>query len=190
MIVGEHPEEVSDKYFTKNKREVHDHGGINPDIVIEGDSLNYVLIELIRKNMLFNFAVDYYQHHPEWNENIENDDKLFNEFSAYLKENNFEYETEGNRELEKLKSIASSKSDATSLLKLIDQLQSKLESEKDHYLNENKDSIKRYLKLELAEKYFGRKGRYKYSIEHDPQVKGAVAVLANQSEYKKILAVN
>ena len=190
VIVGDHPEENEDKYFTKNKREVYDHGGINPDVILKGDSLNYVLIELIRKNMLFNFAVEYYQSNPEWNDNFENDNLLFEEFNKFLKENNFEYEAEGIREIERLKQIASAKSDSNNLLELIDELQIKMESEKGHYLIEERENIKRYLKLELAEKYFGRKGRYKYLIENDSQVHGAINVLANQSEYRKILAVN
>ena len=76
------------------------------------------------------------------------------------------------------------------MLALIDKLKLKMELEKDQYLIDEKQNIKRYLKLELAEKYFGRKGRYKYSIENDTQVLGAINVLANQTEYKRILAVN
>jgi carboxyl-terminal processing protease len=176
------------KYFTKNKREVYDHGGINPDVYIDGDSLNYVLIELVRNNMLFNFAVNYYQNNPEWNG--ENDSKIYDDFINYLNDNNFKYESEGNREIEKLKQIVKSKEDSENMLALIDQLQAKMESEKDQYLIDDKENIKRYLRLELAEKYFGRKGRYKYSVAHDPQVQGAIGVLANKSEYNRILAVN
>jgi len=188
VVIGESLEDESNKYFTKNNREVFDHGGINPDVYIKGDSLNYVLIELVRKNMLFNFAVEYYQNHPEWDGR--NDDQLYEEFVEYLKDNNFKYEVEGKREIEKLKQIAGLKSNSVSILALIDELQTQMESKKNQYLTDDKENIKRYLKLELAEKYYGRKGRYKYSIENDSQVQGAINVLANQSEYKRILAVN
>jgi carboxyl-terminal processing protease len=188
VILGEHIEEESGKYFTKNKREVYDHGGINPDIFIEGDSLNYVLIELVRKNLLFNFAVSYYQNHSDWNGS--NDNHLYDDFMKYLKDNNFEYEAEGSKEIEKLRQIAKAKPDSKDILTLIDNIQEKLESEKDQYLIDDKVNINKYLKLELAEKYYGRKGRYKYSIENDSQVQGAINVLGNKTEYNKILAVN
>jgi len=182
-------DEALARYFTKNKREVFDHGGVHPDISIDGDSLGYVLFELIRKNHFFNFAVKYYQENQVWNDTIFENGKLFKGFKSYLKENNFEFETEGNTEIQKLRQIAKNRSSSKELMDLIVKLEQKLESEKENYLDDESDQIIRYLKLELAEKYHGRKGRYKYSIENDLQVRGAISVLANQPRYNKILAV-
>ena len=114
---------------------------------------------------------------------------MFNNFKEYLKDNNFEYEVEGSREINRLKKIASTKSNSKEMLSIIDKLEKSMESEKDLYLNDFSDNIKRYLKLELAEKFFGRKGRYKYSIENDPQVLSAVKILKNKPKYNEILAV-
>ncbi len=177
------------KYFTKNKREVFDHGGVHPDISIKGDSLNYVLIELIRKNHFFNFAVNYYQDNPEWNDTIFENGKVFNDFKSYLKEVNFEFDSAGGSEIQKLRQIAKNSSATQELTTLINTLEEILEAEKENYLDQSSEQVKQYLKLELAEKYHGRKGRYKYSIDNDLQVRGAISVLANQSRYNKILAV-
>jgi carboxyl-terminal processing protease len=183
-------DEEESKYFTKNKREVFDHGGVQPDVNVKGDSLNYLLIELIRKNLIFNFAVNYYRQHPEWVNSPMVNQQIFNEFRNYLKKNNFEFEAEGNREIQKLKNIFKNRNDSKETLKLIEELESKILADVDYYVNESREQIKRYLKLELAEKYLGRKGRYKYSVENDLQVIGAISVLANRSEYNKILAAN
>jgi len=73
---------------------------------------------------------------------------------------------------------------------LLDKIETKLEAENANYLTEYRDQIKRYLKLELAEKYYGRKGYSKYSVENDPQITTAISVLNNHTKYNKILAVN
>jgi len=181
---------VHDLYFTQNKREVFDHGGVQPDVYVKSDSLNYVVIELIRKNMLFNFAVQYYQNNPEWRGEFKIDDAIFVDFKKYLKDNDFDYNVEGSREIDRLKKVVSNKSTSKEMLDLITQLEQKLLLEKENYLNNCGLQIKKFLKLELAEKYFGRKGSYKYSVEDDAQVAGAIEVLQNRSEYNKILAVN
>jgi carboxyl-terminal processing protease len=186
------PENIpeTNKYFTKNKREVQDHGGIHPDIYIKGDSLNYALIELIRKNHLFNFAVEYHQEHPKWVGDFEVSDDVFKQFKKYLEEHKFEYEAEGSQELDRLKKIAEAKSNSSELLAMLNKIEATFEAEKGEYFSKSREQIKRYLKLELAEKYFGHKGFAKYSIENDPQISNAINVLKNQTKYKKILAVN
>lgn len=183
-------DEEGHKYYTKNKRQVYDHGGVHPDVEIKGDSLNYVLIELIRKNHIFNFAVNYYHQNPEWNNTHIVNEEIFIQFKKYLDENNFEFEIEGTNEIEKLRNILKNKSNSAAALDLISQLESEILENSLNYIDESKEQIKRFLKLELAEKYMGRKGRYKYSVENDMQVRGAINVLANQVEYDKILAVN
>ena len=46
-------------YYTQNGRVVYGGGGINPDIEIEQTRLSRLGIELRRKNIFFNFSVDY-----------------------------------------------------------------------------------------------------------------------------------
>ena len=181
---------VHDLYFTLNKREVFDHGGIQPDVYIKSDSLEFVVIELIRKNILFNFAVQYYQNKPEWHGDFKINDEIFNDFKSYLKEKEFDYNVEGSYEINRLKTIVSKKPGRVKMLELIAQLEQKLLLEKEDYLDSCGIQIKKLLKLELAEKYFGRKGSYKYSVQDDAQISGAIEVLQNHSEYNKILAVN
>jgi carboxyl-terminal processing protease len=191
VVVGEtgQADTLADIYFTQNKREVFDHGGVQPDLYVKGDSLDYVVIELIRKNMLFNFAVHYHQVHPDWQGKFEINDAILGEFKTYLKENNFDYSVEGSREINRLKKIVGRKGANKEMLALIGELEQKLLSEKENYLANCDAQIKKFLRLELAEKYFGRKGNYQYSIDDDAQVANAIKVLKNQSQYNKILAV-
>jgi hypothetical protein len=76
------------------------------------------------------------------------------------------------------------------MIELITQLEEELEIQKKQYLDKSADKIKRYLKQELAEKYYGEKGRAKYALEDDPQIDKAIDVIVNHAEYKKILVVH
>ncbi len=49
---------------------------------------------------------------------------------------------------------------------------------KDYEFRENLDLIKRALGTNIAEVYFGEKGRYSYLVSHDPMVKKAIRVLS------------
>ncbi len=181
----EHPSHI---YYTRNKREVLDQGGIYPDMEVEGDSINYVFIELIRQNMFFDYAVQYHLDHPQWQGEFKIDDKICQQFHDFLKAKNFQYDMEGTQELQKLEKIASKKEFSDEILGLIGQLKVKLENEKDRDFQDNRPVIRRYLKMELAEKYFGKKTRDQYSIEFDPQVKEARLLIKDQQRYVKILA--
>ena len=66
-------EHLEDVHYTENGRIVYGGGGINPDIEIEQSKLTSLGMELRRKNLFFNYTVDYM---------IENDDKVDLDFQA------------------------------------------------------------------------------------------------------------
>ncbi len=191
-VILSEKENVSEKnlFFTRNKRQVYDHGGIYPDIEIKSDSMSFLVLELIRKNMFFNFAVDYSQKHPDLKENFTLNGSLYDEFIKYLDAKDFRYTSEGQEELNHLKHIVERKQNAANLKVLLAEVETQLNSMKEADFIENKNQILSYLKAELAEKYFGSKGREKYAIESDSQINKAIDVLNNQSQYNKILALN
>lgn len=57
---------------------------------------------------------------------------------------------------------------------------------KDYEFKENIDIIKRVLGSNIAEVYFGEKGRYSYLVAHDPIVKKAVSILSNIENIRDI----
>lgn len=80
------------KYFTVNKREVYGGGGINPDIEVESDLLTLFGAELRRKNVFFNFAVDYLvEHEHSVSKDIVIDQNIMNRFLTYVRSNDISY---------------------------------------------------------------------------------------------------
>jgi carboxyl-terminal processing protease len=79
-------------YYTVNNRKVFGGGGITPDIEIEADLLTQFGAELRRKNLFFDFAVDYLvEHDHQVDKEIEVDDSLFTKFLSYASEKSVSY---------------------------------------------------------------------------------------------------
>ncbi|HSD64731.1 MAG TPA: S41 family peptidase, partial [Ignavibacteriaceae bacterium] len=93
---------LASKYFTSNKRPVYGAGGITPDTTvnykIEGDITKY----LLAKGYFFKFADHYYYNHQNESFISLKNEKLFADFKNYLKDENFEYESDAEKAINKL----------------------------------------------------------------------------------------
>jgi carboxyl-terminal processing protease len=88
----ESEENHNKKYYTSKNREVFGGGGINPDIEVENDFLTLFSAELRRKNVFFNFAVDYLvDHDHNLGKNPVITDKLMQDFLSYAKKQDITY---------------------------------------------------------------------------------------------------
>ncbi len=172
-------------YYTRNKRKVLDKGGIEPDVQTPKDSLNSFMIDLIRQHTFFNFTVDYHTRHAQWDTRVS--DSLFNAFKSWVLARDIEYTRAGASELDKLKRIIRREKNERAR-DLLARLEEALQKEPADEFAENRDNIKRYLLLEMAEKYKGRKGRAEVAAFNDPVIDKARQVLQQES-YKRILAL-
>ncbi len=177
------------EFFTKHHRIVHDRGGIEPDVLVRGDSLSGVTMDMIRKNLLFDFAVKYHQEHPQFpDSNFALTPQIKDQFKNYLKEKHFQFQIEGERELSHLKTLVKKRGYDSGILALIDSLKTKLEANKKVELKRNEPQIFELLRLELAEKYGGSTLRSKLALQQDKQAAKAVELLRHPAEIQKILA--
>ena len=175
-------------FKTKGGRTVYDGGGIVPDIELKSGEFSSITTALLKDQAIFDYATKYY-----YNNNINNwedfsfSNRDFQDFLAFLKTHNFEYETE----TEKLFSKALRKSKDEHLQKDIsssyNQLMIVLDDAKEKALVEKKDEIINLLSDEILKRYFYRDGMYKYHLSYSPEILEAVSVLNNTSRYQKIL---
>ena len=178
------------EFYTRNKRKVEDKGGIYPDIKAVSDSIGYITMELIRKSLIFDFAVEFHNEHPTWQPNAELADSVLVKFKLYVKNKHVDYDIEGERELDKLDKIASAQKYSDGVTKLIEQLKGELKEQKKISLQNHLPEIAKALNAELTEKYLGNKARDCILLMDDKPVSEAVNVLKNDDRYAKILAVN
>ena len=177
-------------FFTENKRKVFDHGGVYPDVTVHQDSMNYIVVDLIRKNLLFDFSVQYHQQHPEWQGDFVIDNNIMDRFSQYLKEKDFKPTFIVDRELNKVKKIAGREGYSEKTLELIEKLRNQFENEREAIYLNNLEQIRTLLRLELAEKYYGKDLRHKLSLQDDNQAQETIRILQDKAQYKDILAIH
>ncbi|RMH64814.1 MAG: S41 family peptidase [Calditrichaeota bacterium] len=172
-------------YYTRNKRKVLDKGGIHPDVIVEGDSLDSYMVDLFRQHTFFNFAVDYHSRHATWNRQVS--DTLITAFQTFVDEQGLEYSEPGAPALKKLSRLSDKMNNEKARV-LIRELKNVLRVDPKKRFEKNKAIIQRYLMQELAEKYEGRKGRVAIAALNDPVIETAKTYL-NKDSYKKILAI-
>jgi peptidase, S41 family len=187
--VGVVPDSLIKPFKTQAGRTVYDGGGITPDIKIEPEKYARVSQELVMQDMVFDFVNEYAVKHsslPSPSEFVLTDE-LFNEFKAYLKTKEFEYETATQAMLDKLVKTAKDEKYYDQISKQVEQLKNDLGHSIDRDLDTFKAEISDILADQFMERYYMQDGVIEYHIRNDKHIAKALEVLANDAEYQKIL---
>ncbi|MBZ0269411.1 S41 family peptidase [bacterium] len=163
-------------------------GGIEPDVELDGDPLSRYGLELLNGNFVFKFSVDYTSKHPEITRDWRVSDDVLQEFAAFLKEKDFQYETVAQRELDRLEDLAEQEEFDASTRAAMDALAAQLESEKQKDFAKNRDYIEFAIEREIKRKLYGDAGSYEVSLRTDSQAQAAVDLLLDRDRYQDILA--
>jgi len=98
------PDSLISEFKTSTGRKVFDGGGIAPDIKIRPKILNNITLSLYSKLLIFNYAVKYNSEHKSI-PNIKNfklSEKDYQDFINYVKEKDYDYETQSEQSLKTL----------------------------------------------------------------------------------------
>ena len=185
--VGKIADSLMTEFKTRNGRIVYDGGGINPDITIEQDEINQIVIALLRERLFFDYASEYHFLNPALDSNYIMSDVDFLKFEDFLKDKEFEYKTETERIIKKIKDISKEEEYYSYLEVDLQNLSDKFMLEKKDDLQKSKSDIKEILSGEISSRYFYQKGRIKSSINYDKEIHKALKVLQNPSLYDSIL---
>ena len=185
--VGKIADSLMTEFKTRNGRIVYDGGGINPDITIEQDEINQIVIALLRERLFFDYASEYHFLNPALDSNYIMSDGDFSKFEDFLKDKEFEYKTETERIIKKIKDISKEEEYYSYLEVDLQNLSDKFMLEKKDDLQKSKSDIKEILSGEISSRYFYQKGRIKSSINYDKEIHKALKVLENPSLYDSIL---
>ncbi len=79
-------------YYTESGRIVYGGGGITPDIEIEQSRLTNLEIEMRRKNLFFNYSVEYMQKHQNITPDFQVSKAVIEDFLDYAQEHEISYE--------------------------------------------------------------------------------------------------
>lgn len=188
--VGKIPDSLVTPFKTKKGRIVYDGGGISPDIYVENEQLSNLTASLYAKNLIFDFATQYYIKHPAIPEinKFSISDELYNEFVDFLKDKDFDYQTQSEENLKTLTETSKQEKYYELVKNEIETLKTKLAHDKNKDLKIFQDEIKQLIFEEIASRYYFQKGRMQALLVGDPVIKEAVAVLKDKTKYNLILS--
>jgi carboxyl-terminal processing protease len=183
------PDSLITAFKTKHGRIVYDGAGILPDVKTEETKPSNILIALITKNHLFNYATQYALQHPTIPpvKSFQLSEQEYSDFLTYLKDKDYSYKAESELALEELKLNAEEEKYYESIKKELEALSVKMQEDKKDDLIKFKLEIKHYLEEEIASRYYYQAGRIEQNIKEDPEIKAALELLSNEAKYKSIL---
>ena len=187
--VGSIPDSLKTEYKTLNGRSVWDGGGVKPDISLEPRKYSNILISIMSKRHIFDFANKYYREHETLPSSsvFEVNDELYNNFITYLSGKDYEYETRTEKAIAKLIKDANKEKYVSDLQAEIDALEAKMEASKTNDLDRFKEEISEVIEGEIVTRYYFQNGRIESSLKHDNEVNKAVEILQNKEVYNEIL---
>ncbi len=181
------PDSLRKAFKTRNGRTVYDGEGISPDIAIPTPAPSLLETALLKDSHFFFFA----NRVASQKENFEADsisDEMFADFQQYLEANNFDYETESERNLARIKKKFEHENPSLNVTDHVKALEAAIEQQKEEDFKSQSTSLRQTLFLELISRFKGQEGKTEVSLRWDPAVEEALNVIENKNRYSAILA--
>ncbi len=189
--VGSIPDSVKKEFRTTNGRIVYDGGGIDPDIMIEGQDISSLTQVLYSNGFIFDYASLYAFEHPTIlpAKDFKLTDKEYDEFVSWVKSKQYNHRSPVEIQLSQLKEQAKKERYYQDLQLQIDQIGELLKENRKKDLYNFKDQIKALLEQDIASRYYLEKGITEVEFKYDADIKKSIEVLNNTAEYKKKLSI-
>jgi carboxyl-terminal processing protease len=188
--VGTVPDSLIREFKTRNGRKVYDGGGINPDVSIAPYEYAPVTRAVAADNLLFDFATLFRSKNQDISsaKEFKVSQSVYDEFIAFIGNQEVKYETESEELLAKLKEAAEREKYFASLEAEYTALKEKMLRDKKADLQKARAEISDLLADEIVSRYFYQRGRIENSFARDAEVKRAVEILKDKKFYADILA--
>ncbi|KAF2080582.1 S41 family peptidase [Flavobacterium sharifuzzamanii] len=175
-------------FKTRKGRTVYDGGGVLPDIELEETKTSAIATALIKNDGVFDYATTYYYKNPNLGDKIPTlTDADYTAFKQYLKTNKITFDTETEVALKNTLAAAKKEKIDETITAEYQQLLNALEKSETTLLDKNQKEIKNMILEELIKRYQYQEGLYQYYLKNNSEIKRAVSVLNNPTEYKTIL---
>lgn len=175
-------------FKTRKGRTVYDGGGVLPDIELDETKMSPITTALMKNDGIFDYATTYYYKNPNLGDKIPTiTDADYTSFKQYLKANKISFDTETEIALRNTLAAAKNEKIDETIAPEYQQLLAALEKSESTLLDKNQKEIKGLIQEELIKRYQYQEGLYQYYLKNNSEIKKAVNVLNNQTEYKTIL---
>jgi carboxyl-terminal processing protease len=175
-------------FQTRKGRTVYDGGGISPDIEIASLKNTKLTSALLKNNLVFDYATRYYYNHSLASlEDFSFTDKDYQDFKSFVENENFEYQTETEKTIDKLMNSEEAEELGGTVMIDYKKILADIKRSKKAALDTYKAKVENEIKDEIIKRYFYREGLYKYYLKNDEAILTGKKILADQKKYEKLL---
>ena len=152
--------------------------------------LTPITISLIRKNLFFDYATEYYYAHPEISDakDFKLSDEEYAKFVQWLSGRDYDYVTEVEQTIDDLIESAKDEKYYDDIEEQIIALRKKVQHNKELDLKKFKEEVKVQLEQEIVSRYYLEQGQIENAFDDDPVVQAAIEVLNDAEKYNSLLA--
>ncbi len=176
-------------FKTKTGRIVYDGSGIYPDFIVKPHIFSNILYSLVSKQLIFDYATEFRNSHPSIPSSREFtlNDADYAQFTAYLKNKDFDYITNSEKLMTELKDISEKENRYSEIRTEYQTLFTKIAHHKAEDLLRYKSEIKKVLEMDIVGRYYYQNGRLEASFNEDSNLQESIKLLSNQEIYSSIL---
>lgn len=186
------PDSLITAFKTKNGRIVYDGAGVMPDIKTPDERFENVLVSLISKYHIFNYATQYALKHSQIApaREFKLSESEYAEFLDYLKDKDYSYKTKSEIDLDELKKTAEEEKYYADIKTEYEALAARVAANKKDDISRHKASIKKYLEEEIVARYYFQTGRIEAALNGDEDLKEATRLLADEGKINILLTTS
>jgi carboxyl-terminal processing protease len=184
------PDSLRTEYKTKNGRKVLDGAGIEPDKHVEDEEVGLITATLMQKSLIFDYATEYARNHESIAapEDFKLTEKEYEEFKAWLSEQEYEYTTRAERMLKKLEEATEDEKYADAIADEFKALEKAMHKSKEKDVETYKEQILVLLENEIISRYYFQEGRIRNTLADDRDLNAGIQILKDSGTYNGVLA--
>ncbi len=181
------PDSLIQEFSTRAGRKVYDGGGIMPDVEAEATMLSQFTGLLMVYGYIDDFANIWAAHNTPAKEGFEVDDETYAQFTEFMQDKTFVYESLSALKLEEFREAAKNDKYEDRIIAELDAIAEKIKDDKNAELQRHEKEVKDLLTDAILTRLYFNKAAIEHSLIDDKVVDKAVEILDNQTEYKRIL---
>ncbi len=188
---GTVPDSLTKVFYTAGGREVRDGGGIQPDVVIEPDSLPSIVYDIASSDVAIEYINKYVREHesiaPAGEFSLTDED--YADFVRMVAESDFTYKSRTEEVMKLLERAARFEGCYEDAKPEFEALAQKMNGDVTAGLERplNKKEIKLILENDIVSRYYFRRGAIRQQLKDDKDLKAALEILADTERYSKLL---
>lgn len=173
-------------FKTKKGRIVYDGGGVLPDVEVMETKPSTVSKSLEANDAIFNFVTEFYYKNQN-NPNALFTSNEFDSFKQFVKKNEYKLNTETEKALLNVLEVAKTENIDATIQSEYNGLKTAIDKANEKEMDKNKTEIIGKINDEIITRFAYKEGLFEYDTKNNLEIKKAISILNNTSEYNKIL---